>query len=174
MYVLKPNEKTTPVMVYTRDALIHGKVVTKEAVRVNIWLRTEGAPNYLHLLEAQMIHFGGSAAKSFKYVEMFFPKEQVIGFHPAPGVESELDYGEDELANRQMTEVNVLLGSFACKSKIRVSSQTSFGNSLEVARTEWMSIYDAEITNPYLPKMDVQVPLLLIRPDQAVFGTVEM
>ncbi|OQX65077.1 MAG: hypothetical protein B5M51_01830 [Anaerolinea sp. 4484_236] len=172
MYVLKPNEKVTPVMAYTQNALIHGKVVTKEVVRINIWLRTEGAPNYLHLLDAQMIYLGGSAVKSFKYVEMFFPKERVIGFHPAPGVESELDYSEDE-QNRQMTSVSVLLGSFLCKSKIRISSQTSFAASLEVARTDWLTIYDAKITNSYLPKMDVKVPLLLIRPNQAVFGLVE-
>ncbi|MCF6278547.1 MAG: hypothetical protein L3J16_07365 [Anaerolineales bacterium] len=172
MYELEANEKTTPVMVYTPNALLHGKVVTKEAVRVNIWLRTEGAPEFLHILDAQMIYLGGGAAKSFKYAEMFFPKDHVIGFHPAPGVESVLDYSEDE-ANRLMTPVNVLLGSFHCKSKVRVSSQTNFGASLEVSRTEWMSVYEAEITNPYLPQMNVKVPLLLIRPNRAVFGMLE-
>jgi len=32
MYTLKPDEKTTPVMVYTRQSVVRGEVVTKQSV----------------------------------------------------------------------------------------------------------------------------------------------
>ena len=61
MYVLRPDEKTTPVMIYTRDSLVRGEVVTKQSVlRVNIWLRTDGAPKYMHVLKPQVIVFDGT------------------------------------------------------------------------------------------------------------------
>ena len=42
MYTPGSDEKLTPVMIYTSDALVRGEVVTKQNVlRVNIWLRTE-------------------------------------------------------------------------------------------------------------------------------------
>jgi hypothetical protein len=35
----------------------------------------------------------------------------------------------------------------------------------------WMSIYEAEISNPYLPQMPViSVPMLLVRPEQVSFA----
>ncbi len=60
MYILKPDEKTTPVMLYTKELVIRGEVVTKEMVhRINIWLRTDGVPKYMHLLKAQVVLLGG-------------------------------------------------------------------------------------------------------------------
>jgi hypothetical protein len=68
MYILRPDEKTTPVMLYTHDTLVRGEAVTKQNVlRLNIWLRTDGAPKYIHVLKAQVLVFGGSAAKALSY-----------------------------------------------------------------------------------------------------------
>ena len=47
-------------MLYTQDTLVRGDVVTTPNVhRVNIWLRTDGAPKYMHILKPQVIVFGG-------------------------------------------------------------------------------------------------------------------
>jgi hypothetical protein len=81
-----------------------------------------------------------------------------------------LDYDPHE-ANRVMQDVKVLVGTFVVKGRIRISSQTEFGTSLEVARASWLSVYDAEIANPYLPQMPVvQVPMMLVNPERVAFG----
>ncbi len=171
MYILRPDEKTTPVMIYTQHSVVRGEVVTKQTVlRVNIWLRTDGAPKYMHVLKPQVLVFGGSPAKSLSYSEIYFPTSDVIAFHTLPPVEEPLDYDPNE-ANRTMEVVELLVGTFVMKGKIRISTQTEIGTSLEVARVSWMSVYDVWVTNPYLPQMPaIQVPMILVNPSHAAFG----
>ena len=171
MYMLRPDEKTTPVMLYTQDTLVRGDVVTKQNVlRVNIWLRTDGVPKYMHILKPQVIVFSGTPVKPLAFSEIYFPVSQLIGFHLLPPANEALDYDESE-ANRMMQDVQVLMGSFVVKGKIRISTHTELGTSLEVARISWMSLYDIEITNPYLPQMPpVRVPMMLVNPTHVAFG----
>jgi len=171
MYILRPDEKTTSVMLYTQDTVVRGDVVTKESVhRVNIWLRTDGAPKYMHILKPQVLVFGGSPVKALTYSEIYFPTTQLIGFHTLPPTEETLDY-EPQEANRMMEPVDVIVGTFVMKGNIRISTQTELGVSLEVARLSWMSLYDAVITNPYLPQMpSIQVPMVLVNPLHVAFG----
>lgn len=171
MYILRPDEKTTPVMLYTQDALVRGDVVTKQSVlRVNIWLRTDGAPNYMHVLKPQVVVFGGAPVKPLTFSEIFFPTTQLIGFHTLPPTDEALDYDPAE-ANRMMQDVQVLMGTFVVMGKIRISTQSELAASLEVARISWLSVYDAEITNPYLPQMpQMRVPMMLVNPSHVAFG----
>ena len=70
-----------------------------------------------------------------------------------------------------MVDVDMMVGTFVMKGKIRISTQTEIGVSLEVARVSWMSIYEAVITNPYLPQMPpMSVPLVLVNPAHVAFG----
>ncbi len=168
MYELKENEKLTPVVVYAENMLIYGKLVTKKIVRVSILLRTDSAPNYLHLLNAQIIH-ADQSAKRKAFNELFFPTALAIGFHVAPNEEINLDYDSQE-ANRQMATVQTTMNSFSIHGKIRISSQTEMSASLEVLRTTWLSLYDATVTNPYLAQMKIETPMLLVRPEKIAFG----
>ena len=171
MYTLKPDEKTAPVMLYALNSLVRGEVVTQgNVLRVNIWLRTDGVPRYLHLLKAHVLLFGGSPAKAFSYSEIYFPTQEVIAFHTLPPIHEPLDYDPDE-PNRTMEEVDLLVGAFVMRGKIRISSQTDIDTTLEVARVSWMSIYDARISSPYLPQVPaIQVPMLLVDPNRVAFG----
>ncbi len=171
MYILRPDERTTPVMLYTQEVVVRGEVITKESVhRVNIWLRTDGAPKYMHILKPQVLVFGGSPVKALSYSEIYYPTTQLIAFHILPPAEEALDYDPGE-ANRMMESVDVIVGTFVMKGQIRISTQTEVGVSLEVARVSWMSLYDATITNPYLPQMPpIQVPMVLINPSHVAFG----
>lgn len=171
MYVLRPDEKTTPVMLYTHDSVVRGDVVSKQSVvRVNIWLRTDGAPKYMHVLKPQVIVFGGTPVKPLSFSELFFPTSQLIAFHTLPPTDEALDYDANE-TNRVMQDVKVLVGTFVVKGNIRISAQTELATSLEVARASWISIYDAEIANPYLPQMPtVQAPMMLVNPERVSFG----
>lgn len=158
-------------MLYAHESVVRGEVVTKESVhRINIWLRTDGAPKYMHLLKAQVLSFGGSPVKPLSYSELYFPTSQLIGFHTLPPTNEPLDYEENE-ANRMMQPVDVLLGTFVMKGKIRISTQTEVGTSLEVARVAWMSVYDATITNLYLPQMPpMNISMVLVNPMHVAFG----
>ena len=170
MYTLAPDEKISTVMVYSRNKLIHGDLITKTNVRVSIWLRTQGVPNYIHLLKPQVLLFGGMPPKSLTYTELFFPAERIIGFHLAPPASEPLDYDPDE-ANRVMLDVNLILGVFMLKGKVRVSTHADLATSIEVAHVGWLSVYDAEISNPFVPQMPaIKVPMLLVRPTQVSFG----
>jgi|GEM_PF-5885147 len=47
MRPLAPEEKLSTIMVYTHNLFARGQIITNENVRVSIWLRTQGAPNYV-------------------------------------------------------------------------------------------------------------------------------
>ena len=171
MYILRPDEKTTPAMLYTQDTLVRGDVVTTQNIlRVNIWLRTDGAPKYMHILKPQVIVFGGSPVKALSYSEIYFPTSQLIAFHTTPPTDEPLDYETSE-ANRMMQDVEALAGTFVMKGEIRISTHTEVRASLEMARVAWMSIYEVTITNPYLPQMPaLQVPMALVNPSHVAFA----
>lgn len=170
MYTLAPDEKATLVMAYTQTMLIRGEVVTKQGVRVSTWLRTDAAPDYIHLLRPQVVNFCGGQVRPYGAAEIFLPTEQAIGFHIVPPTQDTMDYDESE-KNRTWEPVTALLGPFLVRAKARISAQSGLGVSLATSRVTWMSLYDAHISSPLLPQMGVlDVPLLIVRPNQVSFA----
>jgi hypothetical protein len=170
MYTLASDEKASGVMIYTQNTFIRGEAVTKQSNRVSVWLRTEGAPEYIHLLKPQVINLSGSALSILSYTEMYVPTAQIIGFHLTPPAHESMDYDESE-KNRKMQLITLLVGTFVFSGAIRISTQVDLGTSITSGRTVWMSIYDVKITNPHLPQMgEVQVPMLVVRPGQVGFA----
>lgn len=169
MKPLASDEKIAMVMVYTNNMLARGEVIAKENARVSIWLRTQGVPNYIHLYNPQVISFSGTPPKPLAMAEIFIPTTQVIAFHLAPPAADPVDYDATE-ANRMMQPTDVVIGSFMAKAKIRISTQTDVATSLDVTRASWLSIYEADISNPYLPQFNVHVPMLLVNPNYVSFG----
>jgi hypothetical protein len=158
------------VIVYSRNKLIHGDLVTKKEVRINIWLRMQPSPDYLHLVNTAVLFLGGGDPKSLKYNEYFFPVQRILGFHIAPPAEEPLDFDPEEV-NRTMLGVNLILGSFILKGLIRVSSNSDLTTMLERTHTNWLSVYDADISNLFLPQMPaIHVSMLLVNPTQVSFG----
>ncbi len=170
MYNLGADEKLTPVIAYTADGLVRGEVITKQAVRVSIWLRTDAVPEYIHLIRAQVVLLCGTP-KVISLPEYYLYTGLVQGFHLTPPAEEPLDYDANE-ANRTMLPLTALLGTFTIKCKMRVSTQADFNTSLAtVTRLKWLSLYEASITNPFLPQMGaIKAPMLLVRPQQVSFG----
>ena len=171
MYILRPDEKTSLVMLYAMHSVVRGEAVVKQnAPPVNIWLRTDGAPRYIHILKPQVLVFGGSPVKALTYTEVYFPTAQVIAFHTLPPTDEPLDYDPAE-ADRRMEPVDLLVGTFVMNGKIRISTHTEVDTTLESARVSWMSVYDVSITNPYLPQMPaLQAPMVLVNSSYLAFG----
>jgi hypothetical protein len=156
-------------MIYTQNTLIRGEVVTKQSIRVSVWLRTEGAPEFMHILKPQLISLSGNAVRMQNYSELYVPTLQIVGFHLTPPVHDPLDYDATEV-NRKMQPITVLVGTFIFKGAIRISTQVDLGTSIASGRVAWISIYDVKISNPQLPQMgEIQVPMLLVRPGQVIF-----
>lgn len=165
MRALTPEEKSATVVIYTESMLIRGDLIVRENVRVSIWLRTQGVPNFIHLYNVHMVQLAGMPPKTYTRNEAFIPTAEVIGFHLAPPAQDPLDYDGSE-TNRKMDRIQALASSFEIKANMRVSSAADFSSSLDVMTTGWLSLYDAVITNPYLPQLDVKVPMLVVRPNK--------
>ena len=168
---LASDDKLTPVMIYTETSLIRGQAVTKENVRVNIWLRTQGAPEFIHLKNAQVISYTGPGPlQPVTFIDYFLPTGQVLGFHTLPPANETLDYDETE-KNRKMEPISALIGNFRVAAHMRMSSLMNLGTNLEVSRIVFLSLYDVEITNPYIPGMGVvKAPMMLVRMSHVSYG----
>lgn len=170
MYTLALDEKTTTVVLYARNKLIHGDLVTLRDVRVGLWLRMQDLPNYLHLLDAELLLLNGAVPQTLRYAECYFPTERVIGFHVAPPAADFLDYDADE-GSRSMVEAEIVLGAFLLKGNVRLSMQVDFASNLEVLHMTWLSVFDAEVSNLIFPDLPhFHVPAMLVSPLQASFG----
>jgi hypothetical protein len=170
MYTLASDEKASGVMVYTQNTLIYGEALTKQNTRVSVWLRTEGAPEFVHLLKPQVIFLSGSTARRLNYSEIYVPAAQIIGFHLTPPANDPLDYDEGEM-NRKFQPVTALVGTFVFNGTLRIPTQVDLGTSITSGRTVWMSIYNVKISNPLLAQMgEVQVPMLVVRPGHVDFA----
>jgi hypothetical protein len=170
MYQLTPDEKTTTVMVYTRNKLVHGDLVTRQTVKVSILPRMQAFANYLHLLNTQIWLFGGGEPRVLKYSEYFFPMDRMIGLHIAPPNCDPPDFTAG-LVNRTMMDISMIMGVFVVKGQIRVSTQVPLAGNLELVYKNWLSVYDADISTPFLAKMPIiHVPMILVKPAEASFG----
>ena len=170
MYTLAPDEKVTAVMLYTSNLLVRGELVTKESARVSIWLRMQAQVHYIHIHKPQALHFGGPLTKSIAYDEMYLPISQIIGFHLVPPAEEPLDYDPSE-PNRAMKDVQLALGNFSAKGKVRISTHSDFAASIEMAHAGWLSLYDAEITTLFVPQFpEFHTPMMLVNPMVVSFG----
>jgi hypothetical protein len=171
MYTPVEDEKLTTVMIYTHDGLYRGDVVSKvSVVRVSLWLRSQGVPDFFHMLKPQVLLFGSGAAKTLNFSEMFISRADVIAFHLVPPASDPVDYEADE-KNRLVVPVTAMVGTFLFAGNLRVSAQTGLKTSIEGSRSNWMSAYEVDITNPYLPQMaPIHVPMLLLNPSKVNFG----
>jgi hypothetical protein len=162
MTTLAPEDKSTLVMVYTENSLIRGELITKQAVRVSTWLRTQGVPDYIHIFKPTVVYFG-TAVKVHEFKELFVPVDQVLAFHLTPSVEEPMDYEENE-ANRAMVQVIALPGAFIFKGVMRISASAELATSIELAHSDWMSLYEVDVSSPVMPQMQtLHLPIILIR-----------
>jgi hypothetical protein len=93
-YQLEANEKITPIMIYTVSGVTRGDAISKQAIRVNTWLRTPSAPEYFHLLNARMLLvMGGSTNSGMAFPEYFIPTCDILAYHLVPRYGT-IDYDE--------------------------------------------------------------------------------
>lgn len=169
MYTLGPEEKATLVMAYTQNGLVRGEVVTRDSVRINTWLRTDSAPDYIHFFKVQWLQASAGPIKPLAYNELLLPVSQMIGFHAVPPSNEPLDYNPRE-DNRINKPIELVMGLFVVKGFVRTSAQTDLVTSLQITHSPWLSIYETEISSTHLPQMPpLQIPMMLVRPMHVAF-----
>ncbi len=169
MYKVGPDEKVSAVMAYTQSGLVRGEVVLPKVVRVNTWLRTDSAPEYLRLFKVNWLQFSGGSVRTASYQELLLPVSMVLAFHPAPPNQEPLDYDERE-DNRVSRRVMVLMGGFVAEGYYRAAARSDLATTLQILHSPWFSIYSARITSPQLPQMPaISTPMFLVRPDRVSF-----
>jgi hypothetical protein len=169
MYTLQSDEKVTPVMVYSSDKLIRGEVVSKASALVSRWLRTQGAPTYMHILKANVLSFSAGVPRVSNFDEVYFPTIECLAFHLTPPAADPLDYETTE-QNRLMQPMTLIAGSFLLQGKLRVSGMTDLPTTMEGNRLPWLSFYEISISNPALPQMHLTVPMALINAAHITYG----
>ncbi len=157
-------EKVVPLMAYTASALVRGNVITKEAVRVSTWLRTQAAPEYIHFYNAQTLLIGGTGSvQNLIFPEFFLPASHVIAYHILPPASEPVDYDPSE-PNRKMEPVTAIFGGFRINGHIRMAAQSNLARYVETLRDLFVSFYDSDISNPSISGMGViHAPLVLAR-----------
>lgn len=168
---LTSDEKATPVMFYTAHNLVWGKVVSKTAIRINTWLHTDMVPDYLKVLEAQMLAIGqGAAARPQSLPVAYLHNRQIIAFHLMPPASEPMDFDPNE-PNRKMFPLTAVVGSFQFDGRLRMSLQSDPGTFLNSLKGVFVSFYEARMTCPALPQVKgIETPLVLIRQSSAIFS----
>ena len=173
-YTLAADEKTVPMMLYTPTAMVHGEAIMKVNVRASIWMRTQSAPEFIHLLRAQVIPIGPTGpGRPFSYPELLFGTAPMLAYHIAPPGQPEgYDFDETE-KNRAFEAVSVVVGMFVFSGALRIGTTSDLVTSLTANRAAWISIYDVEVNSPVLPQMGrLKLPLVLVKAPYLQFGMV--
>jgi hypothetical protein len=168
---LAGDEKSTPVMVYLPNGLSWGNLVTKKSILPERILIGATLPDFITLYNAQTtFSHGNTLSKPIRYTELHIPYGEIRGYHLMPPHKAQLDYDPAEL-NRVMAPVTIHVGAFRFLANFRISTQASIKTMLEVTKSDFFIVYDAEISHPGNENMKpIQVNLALVNRTAALFG----
>jgi hypothetical protein len=173
-YKLEVGDKVTPIMAYTDSALILGDVITREAMRVSTWLRTQAIPQYLVIHNASLVRFGGGQPRPVKFNELLLPTNEVSAYHITPPGSNPLDYDPKE-SMRKMEPATVLVGWFRFEGFLRMSTITNLERFLDSSKEVFTSVYDVTISQSAVQGMNpIRVPFVLGRGGRALFAPREV
>jgi hypothetical protein len=166
------NEETvSSLMFYTSQGLVWGEIVHHKGVLPGRLLVGISTPDMITLYNAQMMFTEANyIAKPVKHSELFFHASNVLAYHLTPPHEDQIDYDTTE-PHRMMTPVTIKIGDFVAKAQMRISDQTTVKTNLDVAKSEFITFYDAEVTHPHNPSMPpIKNNLIYIRLSRVVFS----
>ncbi|MFC1936180.1 hypothetical protein ACFLYP_00790 [Chloroflexota bacterium] len=168
-FQLEADDKLTPVMIYTLEALSWGQMVTKESMMATRVLTSGTVPDYISLYDAQrMSVFGGKPAKPDHFEELHIPVPTIKAFHLMPPAEEPLDY-DDSVPNRIMAPLKIYFGAYMCMALVRISNQATVKKHLDIAKAQYLSIYDAKFCIPSTPQMKpIEAPMALVQRDSVL------
>lgn len=152
-FTLSAEETTTSLMFYTNQGLVWGDLVHHEQILPGRLLTGISTPDIITLYNAQVMPTETNyIARPVKYDELIFHEQNVLAYHLTPPKEDQLDYDPTE-PHRVMAPITIHVGPFLVKGQMRISDRTNVKTNLEVAKSEFLSFYNAQITHPHNQNM---------------------
>ena len=168
---ISDEETTTSLMFYTTLGLVWGDLVHHNQVLPGRLLVGGSTPDVITLYNAQVMFTESNyISRPTKYSEIYIHENTVLAYHLSPPNEDQIDYDASE-PHRLMTPVIAHIGHFKAKIQMRISDRTSVKTNLEVAKSEFITFYDAEVTHPHNPNMKpIKNNLIYIRLKHCIFA----
>ena len=171
-YNLGPEDKTATTMIYTPQRMIWGQLVSKQMIRACTWLQTEMAPNYLKILDAQVLLFGtGQSTATIKIPILHVQKEQIIAYHLLPPSD-ESPYFDRGEPNRKMEPVTIISGIFRFDGKLRMAENTDLETFLGAQKDLFLPVFYIIMTAPLLPSIKgITFPFAMVKQTSAIISS---
>jgi hypothetical protein len=146
-YTLRPDEKASQVMVGTDHALIWGDLVTKEGVRLSVFLNTL-AEDFVPLHDVKILFLAPTQQVSPKERASLHVKlEEITLFF----VLDDPEPLPDEPETQRYEPMEVIGGSYHVEGKILKAPMATLENMLLVSRSAYMPVYEATIRHVAKP-----------------------
>ncbi len=146
-YTLGPDEKATQVMIGMSDVLVWGNLVTKETVRMSVFLNTL-AEEFVPLHDVKVLFLAPSQqvtpmARASLYVKL----EEIVLFFAM----NDQEPLPEETETRQYVPIEAIAGSYQLEGKILKPPMSTLQNMLLVSRAMYLPIYEATIRHVAKP-----------------------
>jgi hypothetical protein len=118
-----------------------------------------------------MLMQNGNKQAPVQYKEVHLFTNDIMAYHLLPPEREPLDYDPNEL-NRHFEVVEAVSGFFKFDGNVLLSNLYSIGQYIETTHEKFISLYDAEITYPFVsPQNVLKIPQALVRISNAIFTT---
>jgi hypothetical protein len=148
-YTLASDEKATQVMVGTPDTLIWGDLITKEHVRMSIFLATL-AEDFVPLHDIKILFFAPTQQMPpLERPTLYVKLEEILVFFEMHSSEPL----PEETETRRYEPLEIIIGSFQIEGKILKAPISTLQNTLLVSRATYIPLYEAtvrHIAKPWL------------------------
>jgi hypothetical protein len=166
-YTLSPEEKATQVMVGTPDLLLWGDLVTKQQVRMSIYLNTL-AEDFVPLRRVKMLPLAPTQQVApIERPTLFVKQEEILLFlamhdtEPLP----------DETETRKYEPIEVFVSSYQIEGKLLKSPFSTLENMLMVTRATYLPIYEAQVRHVAKPWLGTfSAALVQVRRERLILG----
>jgi hypothetical protein len=155
-YTVGPDEKATQVMIGTADTLLWGSLVTKESVRISVFLNTL-AEEFVPLHDTKVLFLAPSQQVTpIERPSLHIKLEEILTFfamndpEPLP----------EETETRHYVPIEALVGSYQIEGKILKPPMSTLQNMLLVSRALYLPIYEAtmrHVAKPWLGTLTAQL-----------------
>ena len=137
----------TPMMLYTAQGLVWGKLPHSSAIQPSRILLGVTIPEYMALNEAQAMFMEPNfITKPIKHPRFLVPSSTILGYHLMPPLKDALDYDPTE-PNRKLEPITLYMSALKISGSIRMSEVTDAKTTLEVMKADFMTLYDVEVSH---------------------------
>lgn len=166
-YALSPEEKASQVMVGTPDMLLWGDLITKQQVRMSIYLNTL-AEDFIPLHRVKLLFLAPTQQVApVEKPTLFVKQEEILLFlamhdtEPLP----------DETETRKYEPIEVFAGSYQIEGNLLKSPFSTLENMLMVSRAPYLPIYEATVRHVAKPWLGTfPATLVQVRRDRLLVG----